>query len=90
MNKIGIGELGRPAFKKDGRVVVAKVGCTDGLEENILKAVNLAGGFGRICESGDEILLKPNFNTADAPPASSDPEFIKAIVKLLFKHGASG
>ncbi|MCJ7424868.1 DUF362 domain-containing protein [Candidatus Bathyarchaeota archaeon] len=89
MNKIGIGELGRPAFKKDGRVVVAKVGCTDGLEENILKAVNLAGGFGRICESGDEILLKPNFNTADAPPASSDPEFIKAIVKLLFKHGAS-
>ena len=37
-------------------------------------------------ESGDEILLKPNFNTADPPPASSDPEFVKAVIELLFEQ----
>lgn len=89
MSNFGIGEMGRPVFKKDGKAVVGKVSCSDSLEESILKAANLAGGFRRICESGDEILLKPNFNTADPPPASSDPEFIKVVVGLLYKHGAS-
>ena len=34
------------------------------------------------------ILLKPNYNSAGPPPASSDPAFLKAIVELLFEHGA--
>ncbi|MBI2861220.1 MAG: DUF362 domain-containing protein [Chloroflexi bacterium] len=33
--------------------------------------------------------MKPNLNTADPPPASSDPLFVKATIELLYEHGAS-
>jgi uncharacterized protein (DUF362 family) len=59
------------------------------LKENILKAADLLGGFSKVVEKGDEILLKPNFNTSDAPPGSSDPDFVKAVIELLCEHGAS-
>jgi uncharacterized protein (DUF362 family) len=54
-----------------------------------LKAVDLLGGFGKVVEKGDEILVKPNFNTGDPPPASSDPAFMKAVIELLYEYGAS-
>jgi uncharacterized protein (DUF362 family) len=50
--------------------------------------VDLIGGFNKVVKKGDEIWLKPNFNTADPPPTSSDPEFVKAVIELLFEHGA--
>jgi uncharacterized protein (DUF362 family) len=59
------------------------------LKGNILKAVDLIGGFSKVVERGNEILLKPNFNTGDAPPGSSDPDFVKAVIELLYEHGAS-
>lgn len=37
---------------------------------------------------GDTVLLKPNYNTADPFPGSSDPMFLKAIVELLYETGA--
>jgi uncharacterized protein (DUF362 family) len=48
----------------------------------------LIGGFNKVINAGDHVLLKPNYNSAGPPPASSDPEFLKAIVQLLFEHGA--
>jgi len=88
--KIGIGENTESSFKKDGKYLVSKVNVDkQNLKSNILKAVNILGGFNRIINKGDEILLKPNFNTGDAPPASSDPEFVKAVIELLYEHGAS-
>jgi uncharacterized protein (DUF362 family) len=42
-----------------------------------------------LSRSGDEILLKPNFNTGDASPGSSDPDFVKAVIELLYEYGAS-
>jgi uncharacterized protein (DUF362 family) len=32
--------------------------------------------------------LKPNYNSADPSSASSDPEFLEAVVELLYEHGA--
>ena len=32
--------------------------------------------------------MKPNFNTADSPPGSSDPDFVQAVIELLHEHGA--
>lgn len=88
----GVGHIGRlrvNPYKKDGKVLVSKVGNVKNVKESILKAVDLIGGFGKVVERGDEIWLKPNFNTGDPPPASSDPEFVKATIELLFEHGAS-
>ncbi|MDI6805694.1 MAG: DUF362 domain-containing protein, partial [Candidatus Bathyarchaeia archaeon] len=75
-------------YKKDGKALVSKVGNIKNLKESILRAVELIGGFNKVVQKGDEIWLKPNFNTADPPPASSDPEFVKAVIELLFEHGA--
>jgi uncharacterized protein (DUF362 family) len=88
---VGIGRIRENPFRKDGKVLVSKVTSADGqgLKGNILKAVDLIGGFSKVVEKGDEILLKPNFNTGDAPPGSSDPDFVKAVIELLYEHDAS-
>jgi uncharacterized protein (DUF362 family) len=67
---------------------VAKIKVKDNLKEAILEAVNSIGGFGKFVETGDTVLLKPNFNTADPFPASTDPEFLKAVVELVYDYGA--
>ena len=88
---VGIGRIRENPFRKDDKVLVSKVTSADGqgLKGNILKAVDLIGGFSKVVERGNEILLKPNFNTGDAPPGSSDPDFVKAVIELLYEHGAS-
>ena len=84
----GIGRIGANPYKKDGEVLVSRVSNVSNLKKSILKSVNLIGGFNKTVEKGDEILLKPNFNTGDAPPGSSDPDFVKAVIELLYEHGA--
>lgn len=67
---------------------VAKVKVKENLKRSILEAVDLIGGFKQFIKPGEVVLLKPNFNTADPPPASSDPEFVKAVVELVYDCGA--
>lgn len=85
-----IGLLQENPYKQDGKILVSKITAKgSSLKENILKAVNLIGGFGKIIEKGDIVWIKPNFNTADPPPASSDPDFVKTVIELLYEHDAS-
>ena len=71
-----------------GKPFVSKVYYQGDLEESIESAVSIIGGFDKIVDVGDKILLKPNFNTADPPPASSDVEAVRATISLLYKYGA--
>jgi uncharacterized protein (DUF362 family) len=87
LNK-GIGKITSNPFTRDGKVLLSKIATTADLKADILKAVNLIGSFNKVINVGDQVLLKPNYNSAGPPPASSDPEFLKAIVELLFEHGA--
>jgi uncharacterized protein (DUF362 family) len=89
LDEVGIGRQPSNPFKKDSKVLVSKVKSSQTLKEDILKAVNLIGGFQRVIEKDDEILLKPNFNSSNSPPASSDPEFVKALIELLYENGAA-
>jgi uncharacterized protein (DUF362 family) len=82
-----IGKFKINPYKENGKVLISKTESKANLKESILKAVDLIGGFGKVVEKGDEILLKPNYNSADPPPASSDPEFLKAVIELLYEHG---
>ena len=75
-------------FTSEGKALISKLRCDGDLRENIDQAVAAIGGFGKLVEPGDTILIKPNFNTADPPPASSDPQFVKAVIELLYEHGA--
>jgi len=85
----GIGTAVPNPLLENGKVLVSKVVATSKVKADILRSVDLIGGFEKIVKKGDEILLKPNFNTGDAPPGSSDPDFVKAVIELLYEHGAS-
>lgn len=80
---------------------VSKVKVGENLKKSILEAVDLIarqnspsenlsgqGGFKKFIKPGEVVLLKPNFNTADLFPASSDPEFLKAVTRLIYECGA--
>jgi uncharacterized protein (DUF362 family) len=76
-------------FVQDGKVLVSKIVATANLKESVDKAVQLIGGFEKMISHGDKVIVKPNFNSDDPFPASSDPEFVKAVVSLLYEVGAS-
>ena len=86
---VGVGRQGVNPYVHDGKALVGKVAESADVKQDILRSVNLIGGFEKVIEPGDEVWLKPNYNSADAAPASSDPEFVKAVVQLLYEHGAS-
>jgi uncharacterized protein (DUF362 family) len=75
-------------FVHDGRPLVSKVVCDEGLRESIERSVELIGGVSKLVKKDDTILLKPNYNTADPFPGSSDPNFIRAVIEMLYEAGA--
>jgi uncharacterized protein (DUF362 family) len=75
-------------FSNGGKALVSKVHCDGDLRQNITQAVAAIGGFERLVEPGDKILVKANFNSSGPPPAASDPHFVKAVIELLYEHGA--
>jgi uncharacterized protein (DUF362 family) len=75
-------------FARNGRPLVSKVAYEGNLKESIELSVSLIGGIKKLVKKGDIILLKPNYNTADPYPGSSDPEFIKAVIAMLYEAGA--
>ncbi|MHA2020700.1 MAG: DUF362 domain-containing protein [Candidatus Thorarchaeota archaeon] len=76
-------------YSENDRFMVSKVASTDNLKNSILKAVDLIGGFKKVIEPGDIVTIKPNLNSADPYPASSDPEFLRALGELLLDAGAA-
>jgi uncharacterized protein (DUF362 family) len=86
--KIVIGRSLSNLFVIDDKPIVSKVKTTDNIKEDIRKAVDAVSGFRKIINQGDKVLVKPNYNSADAPPASTEPQFLRAIVELLFEYGA--
>ena len=58
------------------------------LDSSVRRAVGLIGGISKFIKKGDRVLVKPNFNSDDPFPASSDPAFVKAAILLIRKAGA--
>jgi uncharacterized protein (DUF362 family) len=75
-------------FVRDGHALVSKVAYEGNLKESIELSVSLIGGIKKLVKNGDTVLLKPNYNTADPFPGSSDPEFLRAIIGMLYDAGA--
>lgn len=67
---------------------VPKIKATDNLKESIRQAVDALGGISSFVKAGETVLLKPNFNTDDPFPASTDIGFLKAVVELAYEAGA--
>jgi Uncharacterized conserved protein len=64
---------------------VSKINCGagDDLKASIVEAVKPLGGFENFIKPGDRVLIKPNVNTADPFPASSDPAFVRIVANLV-------
>ncbi len=75
-------------FTDGEKALVSKIKHNGDLKVDIDLAVTAIGGWGRLVTPGDTILVKPNFNTADPPPAASDPKFVQAVIELLYDQGA--
>lgn len=76
-------------FMDNGQYLVSKVIADTNLKTSIQRAVDLIGGLDKVINTGDKVTIKPNLNTADPYPGSSDPTFIKALGEVLLEAGAS-
>lgn len=73
---------------QNGVPVVSKVTATQDLEASVIKCLDLLGGLKRLASAGDTVMVKPNFNSPDPYPGSTDLDFLKAVLDLLLQTGA--
>ena len=80
----------RPAnpWVRNGEALVAKVMAGGDIRASIDRAIALLGSLEQAMGNGDRVLLKPNFNSQDPYPGSTDLEFLRAAVELLLEAGA--
>ncbi|MHB1346719.1 MAG: DUF362 domain-containing protein, partial [Candidatus Humimicrobiaceae bacterium] len=71
--------------KMEKKAVIGIVGGDNKISVMVEKAVELAGGFGFI-KKGSTVLIKPNINTGDPHPASTNPEVVYEIINLVKKQ----
>ncbi len=76
-------------YKDNGQYLVSKVSVETDLKSSIQRAIDSIGGIDKVIKPGDKVTIKPNLNTADPYPASSDPAFIKALGEVILEAGAS-
>jgi uncharacterized protein (DUF362 family) len=77
-------------FTQDGKPLVAKVGHVNGdnLRDSIETATHLLGGLDKVVSTGDQVMLKPNFNCTYAVPMSTEHGFLAAAIEILQDAGA--
>ena len=77
-------------YVQDGKPLVAKVPHMNGeyLPHSVTTALDLLGGIEKSIKSGEQVMIKPNFNCEFALPMSTDLTFLSAIIEVLQDAGA--
>ncbi|MFQ5827321.1 MAG: DUF362 domain-containing protein, partial [Dehalococcoidia bacterium] len=75
------GETG-PSEQSQAVVGLARSG---DVEQMVRKAIELTGGF-PFLQPNDTVLLKPNVNSGDPFPATTNPAVVAAVVKVVREH----
>ena len=75
-------------WQKDGKAIVAKVTAGSDIKQSIRSLLDLLGPLSVAISKGDKVMVKPNFNSDDPPPASTDLNFLRAMVEMLLEAGA--
>ena len=75
-------------WRSNGQVLVSKVIAGGDIRASIDRAITLLGGLGHAIGRGDKVLVKPNFNSPDPYPGSTDLVFLRAALELLLETGA--
>lgn len=71
-----------------GRALVAKVKADEDIRSSVDKAIALLGVLRAVIDRGNRVLVKPNFNSPDPFPGSTDLTFLKAVLEMLLATGA--
>ncbi len=74
-------------FTSDGKSLVG-VSSGKNPQEMVERAVSLIGGFEKLGIEGKTVLVKPNVVSGEKSPATTNPEVLAAVIKLLYKNGA--
>ena len=74
--------------KKSSKTRIGISFSEDSIEKKVNTAVELAGGLGFI-RKGSIVLLKPNLNTGDPNPASTNPEVVRHVIRMVRKQNPS-
>ena len=75
-------------WHRNGQVLVSKVAASADVKVSIEKSLALLGSLGQAIGKGDNVLVKPNYNSPDLLPAATDPAFLRAVVQILLEAGA--
>ena len=73
---------------KDGKPIVSKVSAGLDIWKSTDQVLKLLGPLNLAISRGDKVLVKPNFNSDDPPPASTDLIFLKVVIEILLELGA--
>ena len=82
---VGMGPFARRASATVQGTVAVGVARGETVGSAVRKAVELAGGMNFI-ESGQTVLIKPNVNRGDPYPASTNPEVLYEVIKLVWER----
>ncbi len=75
-------------WQRNGKAIVAKVITGGDLRAGVDKIIALLGGVEMVIKRGDKVLVKPNFNSPDPLPGSTDLPFLRAMIEILLAAGA--
>jgi uncharacterized protein (DUF362 family) len=78
----------RAAWLREGIPLVSKVKAQDDIKSSVEKCLELLGGLEKAVQARDRVLVKPNFSGPDRYPASTDLDFLRAVLELLTEAGA--
>jgi uncharacterized protein (DUF362 family) len=75
-------------WRQDSVPLVSKVKDNGDVGASVSRSLDLIGGVGKLAGKGDTIMVKPNFNSPDPPPGSTDLDFLRVVLELLLQTGA--
>ena len=73
---------------RNGQAIVSKVVAGGDIKVSVDNSLSLLGHLGQAISTGDRVLVKPNFNSQDPFPGSTDLAFLRVVVELLIDAGA--
>lgn len=75
-------------YTRDGHSLVSVVRGRD-VDAAVRRAVALIGGLEPMDVRGREVVIKPNCNSGDPYPATTNPAVVSSVVRLLYEAGAT-
>ncbi len=75
-------------WRRINKVLVSKVTAGTDINASVQKSLTSLGRLEQVIGRGDRVLVKPNFNSPDPYPGSTDLAFLSAVLELLLEAGA--